>query len=195
MDLFTQLYWIRRYGSTQRFHSIRLLHNETVHHHSSNVALIIIQAFDSPSASLLKAALIHDLPEGVTGDIPSPVKWKLNVTESVNLKNLEKQIFEFYKITYPDLTDNERKILKAADFIDTTFTCLLERANGNREVDWVFRNYYLFEQKSKLLDQFTKLKEVWFSISRSYDQLQRGYIPTLLVESEKLNFWEVNDKD
>jgi 5'-deoxynucleotidase YfbR-like HD superfamily hydrolase len=155
--------------------------------------LIIVQAFEKPSVELLTAAVMHDIPEGVTGDIPAPVKWALREDKAFDFSILENQIFEFLHMKFPQLTNDELMMLKAADFIDAAFTCLLERANGNREVDWVFHNYACFEGKSRLLNGFRKLKDIWLDIKQSYDALQRQEIPVLLNDAEKVNFWEQNE--
>lgn len=152
--------------------------------------MIIVQAFENPSAALLKAALMHDLPEGATGDIPGPVKWSMGKEFCTHLKDLEQKVFKFYEIQYPNLSDDEIKMLKSADFIDATFTCLMERANGNREVDWVFSNYCHFEESNRPLDLYSKLKDVWFRIRKSYESLQRQDPPISLNIAEKANFWE-----
>ena len=62
------------------------------------------------------AALYHDAPEILTGDMPTPVKYEEFLTGRV-------------------LNDAERKILKAADRLSALIKCLEECQSGNREFE------------------------------------------------------------
>lgn len=63
-----------RGGYTTRYHTERTLREDTVGHHSFNVAAIVMYVRPDASAALLRAALLHDVAEHVLGDIPAPVK-------------------------------------------------------------------------------------------------------------------------
>ena len=71
------------------------------------------------------AALYHDAPEILTGDMPTPVKYKNEALRS------ETEGF----LTGRVLNDAERKILKAADRLSALIKCLEECQSGNREFE------------------------------------------------------------
>lgn len=189
MTLFSQLYWIRRSLAVQRFHGFRLVHSESVGHHSSSVAFILIQIYgDLCSSELLRVAILHDYEEHITGDIPAPVKWWINGA-SANIEILEAQILNFFKIHHPRLTEEEWKMLRGADFIDGVFKCLEERLLGNHDVDIVFENYRRFHNESCILDGLPEMQEVWQVILGSYQHLLAMSTPTAVHEAALINFW------
>ena len=62
-----------------RYHTVFTINKETVGHHSHGVAMMVLMIKPDASASLLKAALCHDLSEQVVGDIPSPAKRRFDL--------------------------------------------------------------------------------------------------------------------
>ncbi|MDD4850423.1 MAG: 5'-deoxynucleotidase, partial [Gemmiger sp.] len=94
------------------------------------------------------AALYHDAPEILTGDMPTPVKYKNDALRTA-YKALEKQSAnamagllppELQQSVAPYLTgeilnDAERKLLKAADRLSALLKCVEEGQGGNREFD------------------------------------------------------------
>ena len=188
MDLFSKTYWQRHFGGTRRFHAERLVGGgETVFHHSASTALLLINVLgERCSVNLLKAALCHDLEEGVTGDIPAPVKWEYGN----QLEALEARVREGYDIPTPELTEEERRWLKAADFLDATFTCLEQRLAGNTFVDSIYFAYQKFERRTELirLSGLSEMAELWTAIGCEYELLQRRN-PSCLTESNRLWLW------
>jgi len=88
-------------------------------------------------------ALYHDLPETLTGDIPTPVKYFNKETkiaydkvESAALKkflySLPKELIGDYKLMF-DYTPDEKKLIKAADKICAFLKCGEEERSGNKE--------------------------------------------------------------
>ena len=98
--------------------------------------------------TVVVATLYHDAPESITGDMPTPVKYR-----SENLRDaykaieresaasmaamlppeLEEEISPY--ITGDLLTAEERKLLKAADRLSALIKCLEETRSGNHEFD------------------------------------------------------------
>ena len=94
------------------------------------------------------AALSHDAPEILTGDMPTPVKYKnealrgayraveqesARLMASLQPEALRGETEEF--LTGRVLNDAERKILKAADRLSALIKCLEECQSGNREFE------------------------------------------------------------
>ena len=190
MEIFENICMVRRFGGTRRFHAERFVGPpETVFHHSASVALILMMTEpERCTANLLKAAICHDLEEGLTGDIPAPAKWASgNVFEE-----LEHRIREFYKIPHPELTEEELQLLKAADFLDCSLTCLDQRMMGNRFIDNVFENLDRYQAKciNELKDLFgasDKMRRLWRQTKAEYHEcvICRGSLGPQ-------PFWEAN---
>ena len=94
------------------------------------------------------AALYHDAPEILTGDMPTPVKYKNDALRTA-YKAVEAESAramagllppeisaetELY-LTGAILSDAERKLLKAADRLSALIKCIEECQTGNREFE------------------------------------------------------------
>ena len=97
------------------------------------------------------AALYHDAPEIITGDMPTPVKYanhalrdayKALEAESVRSmtgllpEELGEEISPF--ISGELLTAKEKRLLKAADRLSALIKCMEEQRSGNHEFDAAF---------------------------------------------------------
>jgi 5'-deoxynucleotidase YfbR-like HD superfamily hydrolase len=100
------------------------------------------------SASLLKAALYHDLAEQVVGDIPSPAKRRFDLGE--RLDKLERAVIEEAGIENPALTDEEARILKLADIAQGALFCAREIQLGNKRLIPVFTRYISYASEKNL---------------------------------------------
>ena len=94
------------------------------------------------------AALYHDAPEILTGDMPTPVKYKNEALRSA-YRAVEQESARLMASLQPEalrgeteefltgrvLNDAERKILKAADRLSALIKCLEECQSGNREFE------------------------------------------------------------
>ena len=188
MTLFSQLYWQRRFGRVRRFHSETFIGECTVYHHSASVAAILIATVPNASSELLQAAILHDMEEGTTGDIPAPVKWQLG-----GLSDLETSVREHYQMEMPPLTDEEKRLLKAADYLDGVWTCLDQRLMGNRMIDNVFSNYEAYAGGTDLFSCSFEMGKLWADIRATYRRISSDYnVSAPLDEAEKANFWQNN---
>ena len=94
------------------------------------------------------AALYHDAPEIITGDLPTPVKYH-SATLRDAYKAMERDSVASMTAMLPDelaeevapfltgelLTAEETKLLKAADRLSALVKCLEEQRSGNHEFD------------------------------------------------------------
>lgn len=90
-------------------------------------------------------AIFHDVPEILTGDIPTPVKYYSSETreayasvEAASIKKLTEMLPQEYRETYLEIfnhTDEESIVIKAADRISAYIKCLDEKNYGNREFE------------------------------------------------------------
>ena len=98
------------------------------------------------------AAVYHDAPEILTGDMPTPVKYKNDALRTAykavehesarvmaSLQPAELQAETQAWLTGSVLNDAERKILKAADRLSAIIKCIEEDRMGNREFEMALR--------------------------------------------------------
>lgn len=128
---------------------------ETLSQHSHEVATIahalavignkrLKKSYDAARASLL--GLYHDVPEIITGDMPTPVKYysrdmrkSFELVENnactTLLKMLPDDIREEYKSLFIKENDDAElwQLVKAADKISAYIKCIEERKAGNTE--------------------------------------------------------------
>lgn len=142
MKTFDQLNAALQSGHVMRFHTRRTLHPQNVAAHSANVALIAYALSGGrPSTELLLAALTHDMEERWTGDVPAPVKWASPALDA-ELDRLGAQWRQEHTglETFP-LTEEERRVLKAADYIDGAMFCYYEMQSGSRVLRATLERY------------------------------------------------------
>lgn len=143
MSLPRTLELIARGGHVRRYHTLPTLTMETVGHHSFIVAWLatLLCPTTTPSATLLLAALQHDIAECHTGDLPAPAKRVLNI--QTQFAQYEANILaEWSHTNYEDrLLPEELHILKMADSMAGMLTCAHERKLGNAYIDEAYYNF------------------------------------------------------
>jgi 5'-deoxynucleotidase YfbR-like HD superfamily hydrolase len=112
-------------GAVQRCHAIRHLGTYSNAEHQWGVAMLLWALYDGPTASrLVWYALAHDVPEGLTGDIPSTAKEHDN--------ELDHNINSWFHLPVTDdLTPSDRQILKGCDTLDLYLWAREQLAQGN----------------------------------------------------------------
>jgi len=143
-------------NAVKRFHTVNLLVEETVGHHSANVAMLCnLLTNYQPSANLLKAALYHDLAEQFTGDVPATAKWMY--------PGLKKVLAIIEQDQLPDivLTEDEERILKQADMLDLCYKAAEEMAMGNKGMRRIFLNgIHWLQTNQPSLEVLNRVKEL-----------------------------------
>lgn len=132
-----------------RYHTIRTLVTETVGHHSHQVALLTLMLKPEASRELLTAALLHDLAEHITGDLPSPSKRAYGIGEQVSA--LEDKLLTEAGLSMPSMTPAERRTLKLADIAQGALFCSREIALGNTKLRLVFDRYMSYAHEMILI--------------------------------------------
>lgn len=133
------------------------------------------------------AALYHDGPEILTGDMPTPVKYK-NDSLRTAYKAVEAQSARAIASLLPKelaatgeayltgavLSDTERRLLKAADRLSALIKCMEECQSGNREFEAA-----LAQQRQALADMHCPEADFFMQhmlpcYSQNLDELTRG---------------------
>ena len=102
---------VRAGGATQRCHTIRHHGSYSVAEHSWGVAMLLLQLYPHDFRRLVQFALVHDVPEGLTGDIPSTAKNGDESLDDAILKHFGLPLLSW-------MGDRERAILKSCDLLD-----------------------------------------------------------------------------
>jgi len=123
---------IREGGMVERCHTKHLHREYKVGQHSFNMLGILMVFHPNPSADLLKAVVLHDVPERWTGDLPTPVK-KISPEIKKEIYAFEKKVL---KQIHPEiyLSTLDEQWLKAADMLELWQWCREEIALGNSSV-------------------------------------------------------------
>lgn len=159
----------------KRYHNRVLIQEDTVGCHSNRVAWFCMMLIGNRlcTTDLLMAAVTHDIPEAVTGDIPSPVK-KYSGDSG---KGLEKHVYEVFGIVNYEarLSKEERVVLKLADALDGfLFTSHEYKGLGNKRIIGAYQKYdeYVLERIAELPEYPIKkmAKALYAAIIDYFDQ-------------------------
>lgn len=139
------LEFIMNGAAVVRYHTCDLIKSETVGHHSHGVAMLCLIIDPIASRQLLASALIHDLAEQRTGDIPSPLKRELDINKAV--AKIENNILTEAGIVVPVLNLYEQSVLKLADIAHGALKCAREINLGNQSMRVVFDTYISYSEE------------------------------------------------
>lgn len=158
-----QILFILKGGEVSRYHTIRTLQEETVAAHSFGVAWFVYMLRPSSCATLIMAALAHDLAEQYTGDLPAPSKRELGIGRQFG--EFEDRLLRAQGLSF-ELDAEQSRILKLADCLQGMLFCIRDRSLGNRGVDIVCQRYqdYIQERLSgepREQDVFNAMKQLW----------------------------------
>lgn len=142
-----RLQFLMEGGSVVRYHTRPGIRPDTDAHHSHGVAMLVsILAGESntghtaASATLLMAALTHDLGEQYASDVSAPAKRALGLSDQ--LQKCEDEQLEAYNMFYtPWLSEEEKVILKLADIFDGMLYCCRELSLGNKNALLIWRRF------------------------------------------------------
>ena len=115
------------------------------------------------------AAMFHDTSEIITGDMPTPIKYynpEINnvykeievIAEDKLLSMLPDDMSEEYRKLY-NVSEEERKIIKAADKISAYIKCIEETESGNKEFNKALESTKASIVKMNLPEADTFLEE------------------------------------
>ena len=149
--------YISRMRCVKRWALMRNTEEENIQEHSHMVAVLAhalalirtrVYGIPTDANAVAVAALYHDATEILTGDMPTPVKYKNDALRTAykavehesarvmaSLQPAELQAETQAWLTGSVLNDAERKILKAADRLSAIIKCIEEDRGGNREFE------------------------------------------------------------
>lgn len=119
-------------GFVERLHTVKTHDRHTVAAHVYGSMIIAVELCGLNGVDykrILWTLLYHDAPEKDTGDIPAPTKRLLN---SAAIEDLENAFYDRLEISPMPHSEIENKIIKASDYLDLGYICLVERRMGNK---------------------------------------------------------------
>lgn len=127
---------IREAFNVQRYHTVHpKILNQTVGHHTANVISTLFFLYnDRPPIEVIWNALVHDVPEIVTGDIPAPAKWAFPALEK-GLDTAEQIVRNDNVLQGYVLSEMDIGLLKFADMFDLCCHAMDEMMAGNMTFD------------------------------------------------------------
>lgn len=128
---YERLELMRSAARVRRVHTMSLIHCQTVGEHTFGVIAIINEILEKPSRALLRMALLHDVPEALTGDTPAPIKWKFPALKEL-LDKAEEDVCKTHRLYTEVLSDEELKVLTFADSMELAMFALEEVTLGNQ---------------------------------------------------------------
>ena len=139
MDLEIQL----SAGTIKRYHTVPLIGEQTVAHHTYNVVQILRYITgDMLSVNLIKAALDHDVLEYFTGDIPHPTKKNFPGID-LAVMDAEMEINNELGVDY-ELTIEETQLLRWADILEAGSFGRHQAQMGNSHGGDIIANVLLY---------------------------------------------------
>lgn len=141
---------LRMGGGVKRYHTRPLIGEQTVAAHSWGVACICMRLSGGQENRdvlyLYEAALLHDVAEYDTGDIPATAKWE-SPTLKAALEDLERAVESRIGISTDKLEPWSLWALKFADMLELLWFCVEQRRLGNVALDHVWENGHSFMEK------------------------------------------------
>lgn len=119
----------------KRCHTVMHIGEYNVGFHTGNMLLLLRMLYPECRKELIWAIVEHDIPERLTGDIPSPSKWA-GVVNRAALDQLEEQINNWLLDGHSalGLTQEEAYWLLGIDLLELHFWCLDQMSFGNMNV-------------------------------------------------------------
>lgn len=137
-----------------RYHTAPMqMERQTVGAHSYAVSILIDQLWPDSSKQLIMAALYHDVPEIILGDIPATAKWDYPELHQA-FERAEKKVMDDLGLNFV-LTAEEKNRLKMADMLELVMYC------HRHDMQLILHSglNYLYKHYGKMQD-FVKVEEV-----------------------------------
>lgn len=100
-----------------RYHTVAMqAERQTVGAHSYAVSILIDQLWPDSSKQLIMAALYHDVPEIILGDIPATAKWSYPEIHQA-FEKAEQKVMKELDLNFV-LSNDEKNRLKMADVLE-----------------------------------------------------------------------------
>ena len=156
--------FMREAASIRRCHTVPILGDYNVGYHSFNMLAMLRLLWPETPIRLVWAIVEHDLPERLTGDIPSPVKW-FKIVSKDHLAQAEHDILMdvLGSDTLTLLNKDEAKWLAALDIFELALFCRDQLMLGNRNLEVMLERIHNFVRKRAAMFAPEVLDAYWES--------------------------------
>lgn len=157
---FEKLRLLRAAGRVERMHVQPTARQQTVGEHTYGVLCLIDFVAPEMTMKLWRAALYHDAPEAITGDVPATAKWRFpHLNRSLDI--VEVRIKEDCDLDI-DLSDKEYTVLKFCDTMELVLFSIEEAERGDKNTIRVIWNCFRFLSTNKHIYEVTeKAKDLY----------------------------------
>ena len=167
---YKRLRLLRNAARVLRCHNARSLHQQTVGEHTFGVLALLATVYPQARAAVWQAALYHDVPESVTGDVPAPTKWRFPLLEEA-LKEAESGIRQEYALDIL-LSDHEKRVLKFCDYMELALFAIEECDSGNAHMASMARNALQGIERRGLIDVTESALALYDLVKTTMEQKQ-----------------------
>lgn len=151
MRSFERLWALRKGSHVKRWHTERIIGEQTVGQHSHDALNLLLVLHPNPTSMLIRAVAWHDKAEYRSGDMPAPVLWQ-HVALGHAYEDLQQTILEEdFGLYLSRLTDEEKIWLNAVDKLEAYFFSIEQVSMGNNNA------HVFIEQLEKWFSQQPKL--------------------------------------
>jgi len=158
-------------GDVLRYHAAGFRNQQTLAQHQWEVATILPHIYENCSLELLKWALIHDVGEAFTGDIPAPVKKRVPELKVI-LDKLEKEHLESLGVIVYNVSAEEKLALKWADYLSGMYWCRKCLRQGDRAAFAPFTRFAKYLSNIEVVStQACRLK---LALEKSVQEIHRN---------------------
>ena len=161
---------IRRGHNVKRFHTTERIREESVGHHSAGVCAILLRLDSNVRREVLVYALMHDVPEYYTGDVPYTAK-RDSPELKEELEDMETAYVNNYDIPDPEITVEEYQLFKLADMLDLVLSSIEDSIRGNKFSGQLVTNGLEFIGDMNLNGELgAKVQHMVTEVDRSWQQ-------------------------
>lgn len=164
-----------------RFHTVPTIRGQSVGEHTFGVIAILFEIAEDDKEfcmDVLRVALRHDVPETITGDVPSPAKWLYPEVE-IALRVAESEIENNYQLKGLALLPRQVQMIKFSDLLELAIYSIEELDMGNRHMSVMAFNALHAINKRKLFDVTSRALELYNEVSMSYMSKAGTATPTV----------------
>lgn len=126
-------------GRVTRYHTWPMIRKPTTNEHAARVAKLYVELWGMPRAEILYYCLIHDDGELAGGDTPFYAKRAVPELKDATDKAESMGLVTLGQVR-PELTEDEFRRFKMADYLEMWETATVEQNMGNRYADVVKEN-------------------------------------------------------
>ena len=192
MDEYRFFALISRMRYITRWGLMRNTYSENIQEHSHMVAVLAhglalirrdILGLPAEPERCATAALFHDAPEILTGDLPTPIKYynpeikaAYKQVEHISSTKLLEMLPEALRTSYAPLVyesdESVHAIVKAADKLSAHIKCIEELKGGNSEFESAAKQTYQALQEMDLPELKWFMEHCLDAFSKNLDQLE-----------------------